>query len=159
MTFPRNQLFTIKLDVTLNELSTIEAALQTQIKILTLQAAGNSHDARRRLNDVKRVLVQTARIWNGEMALSRWSVVTLLGALLFVGIAVFILQQPDLILADGSFLPLDWLETGIAMTPVLIGMGAILLNTIPLPTRRMAKPRILSISIQAGLVLSIAFLA
>ena len=51
-----------KLDVTQDELAVIEAALHTQVKILTVQAAAGGSGARRKLNEVKRVLAQTATL-------------------------------------------------------------------------------------------------
>ncbi len=50
-----------KLDVTQDDLAVIEAALQTQAKILHVQAAAGGSGARRRLNEVKRVLVQVTQ--------------------------------------------------------------------------------------------------
>ncbi|MEM6306083.1 MAG: hypothetical protein AAF744_15300 [Pseudomonadota bacterium] len=49
-----------KLDVTQDELAVIEAALHTQAKILSVQAAAGGSGARRRLNEVKRVLTHVA---------------------------------------------------------------------------------------------------
>lgn len=47
-----------KLDVSQDQLAVIEAALHTQIKILTVQANAGGSGARRKLNEVKRVLAQ-----------------------------------------------------------------------------------------------------
>ena len=47
-----------KLDVSQDELAVIEAALHTQVKILTVQASAGGSGARRKLNEVKRVLAQ-----------------------------------------------------------------------------------------------------
>lgn len=50
-----------RLDVTQDELAVIEAALHTQAKILHVQAAAGGSGARRRLNEVKRVLAQVSQ--------------------------------------------------------------------------------------------------
>lgn len=50
-----------KLEVTQDELVVIEAALHTQIKILSVQASAGGSGARRRLNEVKRVLARAAQ--------------------------------------------------------------------------------------------------
>ena len=50
-----------KLDVTQDELTVIEAALHTQVKILGVQAAAGGSGAQRRLNEVKRTLVRVSQ--------------------------------------------------------------------------------------------------
>ncbi|MGB3243078.1 MAG: hypothetical protein WBB25_00975 [Sulfitobacter sp.] len=50
-----------KLEVTQDELAVIQAALETQAKILTVQAGAGGSGARRRLNEVEKVLAQTVR--------------------------------------------------------------------------------------------------
>lgn len=50
-----------KLDVSQDELAVLEAALHTQVKILGVQAAAGGSGARRRLNEVKRVLVRISQ--------------------------------------------------------------------------------------------------
>ena len=52
--FDRSQ----KLDVSQDELAVIVAALETQAKILSVQAGAGGSGARRRLNEVKKVLAQ-----------------------------------------------------------------------------------------------------
>ena len=49
---------TQKLDVTKKDLEVIEAALQTQFKILGFEADAGGKDALERLNDVKRALAK-----------------------------------------------------------------------------------------------------
>ena len=48
----------LKLEVTQAELAVIQAALETQAKILTVQAGAGGSGARRRLNEVKKVLTR-----------------------------------------------------------------------------------------------------
>ena len=50
-----------KLDVSEGEMAVIEAALHTQVKILNLQASAGGSGARRKLNEVKRVLAQISQ--------------------------------------------------------------------------------------------------
>ncbi|MBD3662678.1 hypothetical protein [Sulfitobacter aestuariivivens] len=47
-----------KIEMTAEEFTVIEAALETQAKILTVQASAGGSGARRRLNEVKRVLAR-----------------------------------------------------------------------------------------------------
>jgi len=47
-----------KLEISPEELAVIEAALHTQSKILNVQASAGGNTARRRLNEVKRVLAR-----------------------------------------------------------------------------------------------------
>lgn len=47
---------TTKIDVTDRELAILEAALQTQVKILGVEAGAGTAEARTRLNEVKGVL-------------------------------------------------------------------------------------------------------
>lgn len=47
-----------RLDVSPEELAVIEAALETQAKILSVQAGAGGSGARRRLNEVKKVLAR-----------------------------------------------------------------------------------------------------
>ena len=49
-----------KLDVTQDEIAVIHAALETQAKILTVQAGAGGSGARRRLNEVKKVLARVS---------------------------------------------------------------------------------------------------
>ena len=51
-----------KLEVSDDELAVIEAALHTQAKILNVQAVAGGSGARRRLNEVKRVLAHVANL-------------------------------------------------------------------------------------------------
>tara|TARA_R110002073_G_scaffold216070_1_gene376312 strand:+ start:135 stop:380 length:246 start_codon:yes stop_codon:yes gene_type:complete len=50
-----------KLEISQEELAVIEAALHTQSKILNVQASAGGSAARRRLNEVKRVLALVAQ--------------------------------------------------------------------------------------------------
>lgn len=59
-----------KLDVSEDELAVIEAALHTQAKILNVQAVAGGSGARRRLNEVKRVLVQVSSQREGSKCTS-----------------------------------------------------------------------------------------
>ena len=49
-----------KLEISPEEFAVIEAALHTQSKILNVQASAGGSSARRRLNEVKRVLAHLA---------------------------------------------------------------------------------------------------
>ncbi|MGB5865705.1 MAG: hypothetical protein WBG95_15570 [Sulfitobacter sp.] len=49
-----------KLEISQTEMDLIEAALETQAKILRMQASAGGHGAREQLNEVKRVLATVA---------------------------------------------------------------------------------------------------
>ena len=60
------------LEVTQDELVVIEAALETQTKILTVQAGAGGSGARRRLNEVKKVLTRISDQREGAKKRRRW---------------------------------------------------------------------------------------
>ena len=74
-----------KLDVTQDELAVIEAALHTQAKILGVQALAGGSGARRRLNEVKRVLAAVEQQKPSDEQRRRRSVFNWLGAARTIG--------------------------------------------------------------------------
>ena len=62
---------TQRLDVSPEELAVIEAALETQAKILSVQAGAGGSGARRRLNEVKKVLTRVEQHTEGKTPKAR----------------------------------------------------------------------------------------